>query len=203
MEYKILAAPVIFEEEIKKSKFITYLAKVENLEQAREFVNNLRREHPKAVHVCWATVAGLPHDQLQYFSSDDGEPSGTAGRPMLNSLINSQIGFIVAATVRYFGGILLGTGGLCKAYGNGVQQALKLAQTQIELERELYFVTCSYEQLNLVQSLLNQFNAKIEYQEFMEEVTTEFALPTENVQAMQELLLDRSAGTLFMFKIEA
>ncbi|RIY31849.1 YigZ family protein [Psittacicella hinzii] len=202
MEYKVLAAPVIFEEEIKKSKFITYLARVGNLEEARAFIQELKREHPKAVHVCWATVAGLPNDEFNYFSSDDGEPSGTAGRPMLNSLINSQIGFIVAATVRYFGGILLGTGGLCKAYGNGVQQALKMAQTNTELEREFYFVTCSYEQLNLVQNLLSKFDANIEFQEFMEEVTTEFAIPVEHVEEMQQQLLDGSAGTLFMFKIE-
>ncbi|RIY32257.1 YigZ family protein [Psittacicella melopsittaci] len=202
MEYKVLASPVTFEEEIKKSKFITYLKRVENLADARAFYAQLKREHPKAVHVCWATVAGLPGNEFEYFSSDDGEPSGTAGRPMLNTLINSQIGFIMAATVRYFGGILLGTGGLVKAYSNGVQQALKLAQTTTELERELYFVTCSYEQINLVQNLLQQFNANIEFQEFMEEVTTEFAIPVENVEAMQNLLLDRSAGTLFMYKIE-
>ncbi|MFC6277262.1 YigZ family protein [Psittacicella hinzii] len=201
MEYKVLAEPVIFEEEFKKSRFITYLARVNNLEEARAFIHQIWQEHPKATHVCWATVAGVPGDELQYYSTDNGEPSGTAGRPMLNTLINSQIGHIVAATVRYFGGILLGTGGLCKAYASGVQQALKLAQTTTEVERDLYFITFDYEHLGMVQNLLGQFNTKIEFQEFLEQVTIEFGIPAEQAEQLQALLTDRSAGSLFMFKI--
>ena len=124
MEYFIPKSDVIFEEEIKKSRFITYIRHTEGMEQAKAFWAEIRALHPHARHHCWATVAGQPKDSQQYGFSDDGEPSGTAGKPMLNYLLGSGLGEISAVVVRYYGGILLGTGGLVKAYGNGVQQAL-------------------------------------------------------------------------------
>lgn len=202
MEYKVLAAPVEFSEEIKKSRFITYLNKVTDLEDARNYIASLWKEHPKATHICWACVAGVPGDETNYYSTDDGEPSGTAGRPMLAHLVNSQIGFIIAATVRYYGGILLGTGGLCKAYGSGVQQALKLVTTRVEIERSAYFLSCSYEQVGMVKNLLGQFNSQILFEEFVENVNIEFAIPQEEVNELQRLLSDRSAGSLFIFALD-
>lgn len=92
MQYLIPKATVIFEEEIKKSRFITYLSHKEGLEESRAYWQQLREEHPQARHHCWATVAGRPNDSMQYGFSDDGEPSGTAGKPMLSSLIGSNVG---------------------------------------------------------------------------------------------------------------
>ena len=130
VEYLIPKSAVVFEEEIKKSRFITYLQHTEGLEQAKAFWAEIKAQHPNARHHCWAAVAGKPTDSQQLGFSDDGEPAGTAGKPMLSALQGSQIGEISAVVVRYYGGILLGTGGLVRAYGNGVQQALKLLETE-------------------------------------------------------------------------
>ena len=129
-EYLIPKSAVVFEEEIKKSRFITYLQHTEGLEQAKAFWAEIKALHPNARHHCWAAVAGRPTDSQQLGFSDDGEPAGTAGKPMLSALQGSQVGEISAVVVRYYGGILLGTGGLVRAYGNGVQQALKLLETE-------------------------------------------------------------------------
>ena len=102
----------------------------EGLEQAKAFWAEIKAQHPNARHHCWAAVAGKPTDSQQLGFSDDGEPAGTAGKPMLSALQGSQVGEISAVVVRYYGGILLGTGGLVRAYGNGVQQALKLLETE-------------------------------------------------------------------------
>ncbi|MBR7298722.1 IMPACT family protein, partial [Klebsiella pneumoniae] len=90
----------------------------------------VRAEHPDARHHCVAWVAGAPDDSQQLGFSDDGEPAGTAGKPMLAQLMGSGVGEITAVVVRYYSGILLGTGGLVKAYGGGVNQALRQLATQ-------------------------------------------------------------------------
>lgn len=137
MKYLIPQSAVVFEEEIKKSRFITYLQHAEGLEQAKAFWHSIKNQHPNARHHCWATVSLQPGNSQGLGFSDDGEPSGTAGKPMLNALLGSGIGEISAVVVRYYGGILLGTGGLVRAYGNGVQQALQLLQTSLKIERKI------------------------------------------------------------------
>ncbi|WP_268597189.1 YigZ family protein, partial [Escherichia coli] len=121
--YPIPAEATCFTEEIKKSRFITLLAPTSGVEAAKAFIQQVRDEHPAARHHCWAFVAGSPDDSQQLGFSDDGEPSGTAGKPILAQLMGSGIGEVTAVVVRYYGGVKLGTGGLVKAYGNGVQQA--------------------------------------------------------------------------------
>jgi uncharacterized YigZ family protein len=108
----IPAAPVTFVEEIKKSRFITLLAHTDGV-AAKAFVESVRAEHPDARHHAWRGWPG-PNDSQQLGFSDDGEPAGTAGKPMLAQLMGSGVGEITAVVVRYYGGILLGTGGLVK-----------------------------------------------------------------------------------------
>ena len=107
--YLVPKSAVIFEEEIKKSRFITYLQRTTGIAEAKAFLKEIKREHRAARHHCWAAVMGNPVDSLQFAFSDDGEPSGTAGKPMLSVLQGSNIGEISAIVVRYYGGILLGT----------------------------------------------------------------------------------------------
>ena len=107
-EYLIPKSAVVFEEEIKKSRFITYLQHTEGLEQAKAFWAAIKTQHSNARHHCWAAVAGKPTDSQPLGFSDDGEPAGTAGKPMLSALQGSQVGEISAVVVRYYGGILLG-----------------------------------------------------------------------------------------------
>ncbi|MBE2894356.1 YigZ family protein [Spirabiliibacterium falconis] len=196
MRYLIPAQPVEFSEEIKKSRFITYLAHTDGLEQARTFWADIKAQHPNARHWCWAACAGSPHDSQQFGFSDDGEPSGTAGKPMLSALQGSGVGEISAVVVRYYGGILLGTGGLVRAYGNGVQQALSLLPTCEKILRQKAFLTCHYEQMPLVQQLIKQFEIVIEDQVFGGDVRFTLLIdPAMSTQFAQQLL-DRSRGSL-------
>ncbi|MCW9710331.1 YigZ family protein [Avibacterium sp. 21-586] len=202
MEYLIPQSAVVFEEEIKKSRFITYLKHTEGLSQAKAFWQEIRTQHPNARHHCWAAVAGKPWDSQALGFSDDGEPAGTAGKPMLNALQGSLIGEISAVVVRYYGGILLGTGGLVRAYGNGVQQALKLLETTIKVEREHFLVTCDYDQIDWLQHLCEQQDVLIESQDFQEKVHFMLALRSDRRAGFERELTERSAGRLGLIAIK-
>lgn len=202
MQYPVLQQPVSFSEEIKKSRFICYLQPVSNLEEAKQFWQKVRAEHPDARHHCWATVAGAPNDSQQYGFSDDGEPSGTAGKPMLNVLLGSGLGEICAVVVRYYGGILLGTGGLVCAYGNGVQQALKLATTTIKIERQQYQLLCQYAQWAWLEVMLKHFDVEIVQQQFTDQVCLTLAIAEEQAIQLNHQLNERSAGQLQLQLIE-
>lgn len=113
---------VIVEQEINKSKFITYLALIEDEEAAKEFLRSIKKMHPKAAHHCSAYMVG----EIER-SNDDGEPASSAGLPMLQVLRGSELTSVIAVVVRYFGGIKLGVGGLIRAYGSSVTQAIEAA----------------------------------------------------------------------------
>lgn len=126
--------------EIKKSEFIAYAYPVTNREQAMAFVQQLREQYPDARHHCWAYIIGDPNNTTSAGFDDDGEPSGTAGRPMLNVLQHKAIGNVIIIAVRYFGGIKLGAGGLTRAYAGSAQAAVDamtlapyVATTQLEV----------------------------------------------------------------------
>ena len=201
-EYLIPKSAVVFEEEIKKSRFITYLQHTEGLEDARAFWAKIKQEHPNARHHCWAAVAGKPTDSLQLGFSDDGEPSGTAGKPMLAALQGSGLGEISAVTVRYYGGILLGTGGLVRAYSGGVQQALKLLETDMKVNYTHYEVRCDYPQINGLQALCEHHAVLILEQDFQAQVRLRLAIRPDKFAFFQQALTERFAGQLGLVKIE-
>lgn len=126
--YQVLARDVDVEETIRKSRFLTRLRRVEDEESARAAIEQTRREHRTANHNCTAFILG-PGGQVAR-SSDDGEPSGTAGLPMLEVLAARPVGDVVAIVTRYFGGVKLGTGGLVRAYSDSVAGALDAAGTR-------------------------------------------------------------------------
>ncbi len=135
----------------KKSTFITHLVRVTSEEEAREFVQKMKKKHYDATHVCSCYVVGDNNEITR--ANDDGEPSGTAGAPMLDVLVKNEIKNVCATVIRYFGGTKLGTGGLVRAYGGGVINALKNA-TLVERKDALEI------RLELDYSL----NGKIEYE---------------------------------------
>lgn len=126
--YQVLAAPADVEITIRKSRFITRLRRVEDEAQARAVIEQVRREHRTARHNCSAFALG-PGAQIAR-SSDDGEPAGTAGMPMLEVLTGRPVSDVVAVVTRYFGGIKLGTGGLVRAYSDAVVAGLDAAGTR-------------------------------------------------------------------------
>ena len=135
----------------KKSTFITHLVRVTSEEEAREFIQKMKKKHYDATHVCSCYVVGDNNEITR--TNDDGEPSGTAGAPMLDVLVKNEIKNVCATVIRYFGGTKLGTGGLVRAYGGGVINALKNA-TLVERKDALEI------RLELDYSL----NGKIEYE---------------------------------------
>lgn len=200
--WPIPAAPVTVVEEIKKSRFITLLAHTEGVEAAKAFVESVRADHPDARHHCVAWVAGPPDDSQQLGFSDDGEPAGTAGKPMLAQLMGSGIGEITAVVVRYYGGVLLGTGGLVKAYGGGVHQALAELTTQRKTPLTEYTLQCGYGQLSGIEALLAQFAGKIVSSNYQADVHLRVALPQAELTAFSTKLADFSRGSLQLRRID-
>uniref|UniRef100_UPI0016A6EBD7 YigZ family protein n=1 Tax=Vibrio anguillarum TaxID=55601 RepID=UPI0016A6EBD7 len=161
--YLIPALPTQFEEEIKKSLFITYLAHTPSVDATKAFVAQIKTKHSDARHNCWGFVAGRPEDSMLWGFSDDGEPSGTAGKPILAQLAGSSVGELTAVVTRYYGGIRLGTGGLVKAYGGGVQQALKQLQTIEKKITTKLSLTLDYGFVPIAQSIIAQYEACLLY----------------------------------------
>ncbi|HAS62837.1 MAG TPA: YigZ family protein [Vibrio sp.] len=192
--YLIPAAPVIFEEEIKKSQFITYLAHTPTVESAKTFVTDIKKKHPDARHNCWGFVAGRPEDSMKWGFSDDGEPSGTAGKPILAQLSGSGVGEISAVVTRYYGGIRLGTGGLVKAYGGGVQQALKLLQTIEKKITILVKLQLDYGFMPVAQSLFGQFGVQEVEAQYSDEVELTLEIEVRELEAFSQAIINKSGA---------
>ncbi len=124
MSYQTLKRAVTARLEIKKSEFIAYAYPVSSREEAMFHVEQLREQYPDARHFCWGYIIGDPDNTTSAGFDDDGEPSGTAGRPILNVLQHKSIGNVIIIVVRYFGGIKLGAGGLTRAYAGSAQVAV-------------------------------------------------------------------------------
>ena len=194
--YLIPTNPVTISEEIKKSRFITLLAHTSGVNEAKDFIQQVKLQHLTARHHCWAFVAGRPTDSQQLGFSDYGEPSGTAGKPILAQLMGSGIGEITAVVVRYYGGIKLGTGGLVRAYGSGVQQALKQIEVKYKVPQVEYTLQCDYGQLAIVETLLQQVEGQIIGSEYAQFVTLHLSLPATQASQVGDKLRDLSRGTL-------
>ena len=152
--YLVINKTISFTEEIKKSRFITYLAPVSSKQAALDYLHSIKELHREARHHCWAYVAASPKDSVLMGCSDDGEPKGTAGKPMMALLQGCNVGEIMAVVVRYSGGIKLGTGGLVRAYSNGIQQLLPQIETREKRFYQQFQVCCDYGQMAQLESLL-------------------------------------------------
>lgn len=194
--YLIPAESTQFEEEIKKSLFITYLAHTPGIDSAKAFVEEIKRLHADARHNCWAFVAGRPQDSMLWGFSDDGEPSGTAGKPILAQLTGSGVGEITAVVTRYYGGVLLGTGGLVKAYGGGVQQALKRLQTIEKKITTSVHLTLDYAMIPLLHSLMAQFSATEMEAHYNEQVQLVVELEALQCDAFIQAVINKSGAKI-------
>lgn len=158
----------IFEEEIKKSKFICHLKRISTEEEAREFINQIKKEHWKANHNCSAYTLGK-NQEIQR-TSDDGEPSGTAGVPMLEILKKRAITDVCAVVTRYFGGVKLGAGGLIRAYAGSVNHAIdSIGLVQFVCQQEI-IMTLDYNLFDSLQRFLTQKNLTINESEFLAQI---------------------------------
>lgn len=183
--YAVPAAILERELEVKKSRFIARAARVENREQAMAFLAALKRDYPDARHHCWAYLVGNPLSASTAASSDDGEPSGTAGKPILNVIQHKGIGDVMVGIARYFGGIKLGAGGLTRAYSGACEAVLSelpLVQQRPMTSRR---VLCDFSQEQLLRHWAEQHAASIATVDYAERVALEMVLPVEDVAALE------------------
>jgi len=143
----------------KGSKFIGYIFPLQSVEDVKGILAELKAEHPKARHVCWALR--LSTDRSVFRVNDDGEPSGTAGKPILNTLLSANLTQVCVAVVRYFGGTLLGVPGLIHAYKEASLAAIKEAQIIEKTIKDRYQIHVPYTQLNKVMKILKDENITI------------------------------------------
>lgn len=193
-DYPIPAAPLEVSEEIKKSRFITCIAHTPTVAAAKAWIDEIKRQHPGARHHCWAFVAGSPQDSQVYGFSDDGEPSGTAGKPMLAQLMGAGLGEVAAVVVRYYGGVLLGTGGLVKAYGGGVGAALKRLETRIKRQQTPSLIQCDYTDMGAVEALISTHQGQLLAADYGASVTLQVAWESSAWAQVAREVTDRTQG---------
>jgi uncharacterized YigZ family protein len=186
-----IASPAHFELVIKKSRFIACVQPMPDRAGAQQVVASLRAEHPGAAHVCWALLAGG-----QSAAVDDGEPSGTAGRPMLDVLRHQDLEGVLATVVRYFGGVKLGAGGLVRAYTDSVAQALLLAQKVPIIKLQAMRCTAPYALEGMVRRELDAAGAHLDAVVHGDEVRFDFSLPAQDAGALRTRLDNAGHGRI-------
>jgi len=199
--YLIIDKAISFSEEIKKSRFITYLAPVASKQAAQDYLHTIKELHREARHHCWAYVAASPKDSVQMGCSDDGEPKGTAGKPMMALLQGCNVGQIMAVVVRYSGGIKLGTGGLVRAYSNGIQQLLPQIETREKRFYQQYRVSCDYAQLAQLESLLPPDIGQVLHVDYQQSVDATIEVDLEQIDPFLKRLQSVTQGKVDVKKI--
>ncbi|MGZ3461536.1 MAG: YigZ family protein [Archangium sp.] len=190
------------EQEIQRSRFITTVAPAPTVEEAKAFVARVREEFPEANHNCWAYVVGPPGSTGLAGMSDDGEPHGTAGRPMLTALLHGGVGDVAAVVTRYFGGTLLGKGGLVRAYTGSVQQALEGLPTTERVRKALLAIEIEYASVDGVRRMLAAHEAELVTEAYATTVGYRLALPVTRLEAFQAALLDQTHGQVLVEVLE-
>lgn len=184
-----LAAAGRSDTEIKKSRFLGLVMPMADRTAAQATLAALRAEHPQAAHVCWALLAG-GHSA----ANDDGEPSGTAGRPMLDVLRHQDLEQVLAVVVRYYGGIKLGAGGLVRAYTDSVAQALIGAEKVAIVPRQALTVRVPYAQEGAVRRLLQEAGAELGEVEHADAVALGFSVRISDAPALMQRIADACHG---------
>lgn len=191
-----LSAPCEYQETIRKSRFLAKAAPITSPEEAQAFIQTV--SDPGATHNCWAWKIGN-----QYRFSDDGEPGGTAGRPMLTAIEGQDCDQVVVVVIRWFGGIQLGTGGLARAYGGSAAKCLQAGE-RIELVARVHCsLHCRFAELALLKAHLNEYEALIESETFdAEGAELQLALPEAQQPRLQLLVSNISRGRIVLRAVD-
>ena len=192
--YRVPAATHRGEHVVTRSRFVTTIARAETPAEAHALVERIRDELPDASHHCWAFVAGPPGSTAHIGLSDAGEPKGTAGRPILTVLLHSGIGEIAAVSSRWFGGTKLGTGGLARAYAEGVTRALQTLPTELKVRRASVDVTVSYARVDALRQLVSELDGVLEEETYGADVRYRVAVPIDALDRFEARLADATAG---------
>ncbi|MFF3252683.1 YigZ family protein [Actinacidiphila glaucinigra] len=192
--YLTIGREHVHESEIKRSRFLCALAPVSGEEAAQEFVARVRKEHAGATHNCFAYVIGA--EGRIHRASDDGEPGGTAGTPMLQVLLRREVRDVVAVVTRYYGGVQLGAGGLVRAYGGAVSAALDEVGTVERQKLALVTVVAGHQRAGRIENDLRAAGRAVRGVAYgAAEVRIELGVPQEELAAFRAWLADASAGT--------
>lgn len=185
-DLQVLAAPVTVDNEIKKSRFIGVAMPCESEQQAMQLLRKLAAGHSNANHLAFAWRIRQPEGFITERFYDAGEPSGTAGRPILAPMQGENLINAVVAVVRYFGGVKLGTGGLTRAYGNAAKEALSAAKKLPFVEMQQLKLQIDYSQLQMLEYQLKQINGQIIDQQFTDNVIVLIKLPASAAEAIRQ-----------------
>ncbi|MDX2731051.1 MULTISPECIES: YigZ family protein [Streptomyces] len=191
-QYRTVARAGVHETEINRSRFICALAPAATEQEAQDFVARIRREHPTASHNCFAYVIGA--DASVQKASDDGEPGGTAGVPMLQMLMRREMRYVAAVVTRYYGGVKLGAGGLIRAYGGVVGEALDELGTITRQRFRLATITVGHQRAGRLENDLRATGLAVREVRYAEAVIIEIGLPDSDVESFRSWLADATAG---------
>ena len=190
-EYFVPTGPAETELVEKRSRFLGQVFPVESEKEARARIEAVRKRHYDARHNCWCYRLRAGGAER---CSDDGEPQGTAGVPMLDVLLGAGLTDVAVVVTRYFGGVLLGTGGLVRAYSKGARAAVDATGIVTMQPCQLGMVTCDYNQYGRISALIPQLGGKVEDAQFGMVVVVNFSIPCEQVGALEKALADATRG---------
>jgi uncharacterized YigZ family protein len=184
-----LTQPVFYACEVKKSRFIVHAAPITHIDDAQNFCAEHRS--PQASHHCWAWRL-----QQQYRFFDDGEPSGTAGRPILQAIDQQHLDAVVVLVIRWFGGIKLGTGGLARAYGGAAAECLRTAEKITLVPKIQISLCCDYAAKRVLYKLIETYQGQILHVDSgIDQITAELSLPTNQLPLFDDALRNATRGT--------
>ena len=195
-KYKILYKEGEAEISEKKSRFIAHIAPAQTEEEAQAFIEKIKKQYWDARHNCWAYSIGEKQPALR--CSDDGEPSGTAGKPMLEVLTGQELHNVVAVVTRYFGGVLLGTGGLIRAYQAAAKEGIKNSDVAQVCDGITAVITTDYNAYGKLQYICNDNNVDIIDTDFGANVTIKLAAEMSVCDTFEKKLMDTFAGNVVL-----
>lgn len=181
---------------IKRSRFITTIAHTASVDEAKAFIEEISTLHAAANHNCFAFNATAPGSTAFCGCSDDGEPKGTAGQPMLNVVLHCGVGELTAVVTRYFGGVLLGTGGLVKAYQGSVKEALETLPTCERMIAAKLVAELEHRFVPKFKYLLPNFRATLVKEDYGANVLVEVILPQSECEKLERTLVDLTNGAV-------
>lgn len=187
----------INEIDIQKSKFIAVILPIYDKNSVKNEIDNLKKNYPKATHYCYGYVI----NGIQK-SNDDGEPSSTAGKPILENLIINQLNNVLLVVIRYFGGIKLGAGGLTRAYVDSSSKVIQKATFYQETQVDIYQIKCSYNQINILKNYLFEIGAQILKTEYNEDVDFYISINKFNENELINFMQGKIKITFIESKIE-
>lgn len=183
MSYPIPQSLAHAEIEIKKSRFIGLAKPIHDRAQGMQWLDEIKATYPDARHHCWAYVLGNPSCATNAGMGDDGEPSGTAGKPILNVLQHKGVGDIMLIVVRYFGGIKLGAGGLTRAYGQAAQAVMSVLPIQTFIPMQSVSITCDYGHEQHIRHWVDKLQGSVFRVEYLDPLTMEVNIPEAEINS--------------------